>query len=191
MRAPPPVPHAVSVAGPAITVSAVAQFGGARLGDGNSVGFDFNQDHAGHRQPELDQRPARLQGRHRRAVKRDRRVAAINSSTFPNTAYLAAKQSRIVRLQPAQQVFGNLSADYNSGFYGMCVQDDWQLPPQLRLLYGVRYDLFDVPSARPFASNPFSQNFTVDKNNFGPRAGLSWAVDSSARTVVSASGCSE
>src|SRR5262249_33137038 len=33
----------ISVDGPAITVSGVAQFGGARLGDGNSVGFDFKQ----------------------------------------------------------------------------------------------------------------------------------------------------
>ena len=32
-----------AVAGPAITVSGVAQFGGPRIGDGNSVGFDFNQ----------------------------------------------------------------------------------------------------------------------------------------------------
>src|SRR3954464_14527765 len=33
----------ISVDGPAITVSSVAQFGGARLGDSNSGGFDFNQ----------------------------------------------------------------------------------------------------------------------------------------------------
>src|SRR4051795_2894046 len=33
----------VSVDGPAVTVSGIAQFGGARLGDTNSVGFDFNQ----------------------------------------------------------------------------------------------------------------------------------------------------
>ena len=33
----------ISVDGPAITVSGKAAFGGARLGDGNSVGFDFNQ----------------------------------------------------------------------------------------------------------------------------------------------------
>jgi hypothetical protein len=32
-----------AVAGPAITVTGVALFGGPRIGDGNSVGFDFNQ----------------------------------------------------------------------------------------------------------------------------------------------------
>ena len=72
-------------------------------------------------------------------------------------------------------------------FYGMFVQDDWQIAPRLKLLYGLRYDLFDVPEARQFAANPYSQNFAIDKNNFGPRAGLSWSVDNSARTVVRAS----
>ena len=32
-----------AVDGPAITVSGVANFGGPRIGDTNSVGFDFNQ----------------------------------------------------------------------------------------------------------------------------------------------------
>src|SRR4029453_5244689 len=32
-----------AVDGPAITVSGTAQFGGPRIGDGNSVGFDFEQ----------------------------------------------------------------------------------------------------------------------------------------------------
>ena len=39
-------------------------------------------------------------------------------------------------------------------FYGLFVQDDWQITPQLKLLYGLRYDLFDVPAARPFAAEP-------------------------------------
>ena len=66
-------------------------------------------------------------------------------------------------------------------------QDDWQIAPRLKLLYGVRYDLFDVPPARPFAANPYSQNFAIDKNNFGPRAGVSWSVDNRPRPVVRAS----
>jgi len=44
-----------------------------------------------------------------------------------------------------------------------------------------------VPNARPFAANPYSSSFTIDKNNIGPRAGISWAVDSGGRTVVRAS----
>ena len=109
--------------------------------------------------------------------------------TFPSTdAYLAAKSGQNpLGYTTLQQLFGNRAADYNSAFYGLFAQDDWQMTPQLKVLYGIRYDLFDVPSARPFAANPYSQDFTIDKNNFGPRAGLSWAVDSSARTVVRAS----
>ena len=55
--------------GPAVTVNGKASFGGARIGDGNSVGFDFTQgisqviDNVS-----LDPRQARAQGRHRRAV---------------------------------------------------------------------------------------------------------------------------
>jgi hypothetical protein len=44
-----------------------------------------------------------------------------------------------------------------------------------------------VPAARPFGPNPYSQDFRIDKNNLGPRAGVSWSVDSQARTVVRAS----
>ena len=57
----------------------------------------------------------------------------------------------------------------------------------MKLLFGVRYDLFGVPDPRPFASNPYSQKFTVDKDNFAPRAGFSWAIDDSSRTVLRAS----
>ena len=57
----------------------------------------------------------------------------------------------------------------------------------MKLLYGLRYDLFDVPSARAFAPNPYSQDFTIDKNNFAPRVGFSWSLDDRATTVLRAS----
>src|SRR5207237_8589109 len=109
--------------------------------------------------------------------------------TFPSTAaYLDAKSGvNALGYSTLQQVFGNREASYDSGFYGLFAQDDWQVTPQLKVLYGIRYDLFDIPASRPFAGNPLSREFTVDKNNVGPRAGLSWAVDQSAHTVVRAS----
>ena len=181
----------ISVDGPAITVSGVAQFGGARLGDGNSVGFDFNQgitqvidNLSWIRATHAYKMGVDLQWIGDQRVRGDQFVY-----TFPNNAaYLAAKNGTApFGYSTLQQLFGNLAADYNSGFYGFFVQDDWQIRPQLKLLYGLRYDLFDVPSARPYTLNPYSQNFSVDKNNLAPRAGLSWAVDSNARTVVRAS----
>jgi hypothetical protein len=47
--------------------------------------------------------------------------------------------------------------------------------------------VFDVPSARTFAPNPYSQDFTIDKNNIAPRVGLSWSLDDRATTVLRAS----
>lgn len=181
----------ISVDGPAVTVSSVAAFGGARLGDGNSVGFDFNQGIT-----QVIDNLSWLRGKH--GLKAgidaqwiaDKRVRGEQFIyTFPNTAsYLSAKTGQSpLGYTSLQQLFGNASAQYDSGFYGLFAQDDWQVTPQLKVLYGIRYDVFDVPAARGFAANRYSQDFTIDKNNVGPRAGLSWAVDASARTVVRAS----
>src|SRR5262245_12188377 len=179
------------VAGPAITVTGVAQFGGPRIGDGNSVGFDFSQ-----KIWQAVDNYTWIAGSH--AVKGgidaqfigDDRVAGENFQyTFSTTAaYLAAKSgANPFAYTTLQQTFGNLSLSYNSRFYGVFVQDDWQIASRIKLLYGVRYDLFDVPQAKPFAANPYSSNFIVDKNNIGPRAGVSWSLDSTARTVLRAS----
>jgi hypothetical protein len=180
-----------SVAGPAITVSGVAQFGGARIGDGNSVGFDFNQNIW-----QAIDNYTWIAGSH--AVKGgidaqfigDDRVAGENFQyTFSTTAaYLAAKNgSNPYAYTTLQQTFGNLSLSYDSRFYGVFIQDDWQIASRIKLLYGVRYDLFDIPQSKPFAANPYSNNFTVDKNNIGPRAGVSWSLDSTGDTVLRAS----
>jgi hypothetical protein len=181
----------ISVTGPAITVQGSANFGGAQIGDSNSTGFDFKQGIT-----QVIDNVSWIRGRHAlkggidvQFIADDRVKGDLFSYTFAsNDAYLQAKSgANPFAYSSLQQVFGNTAVGYNSGFYGLFVQDDWQLTPQIKVLYGLRYDLFDVPSARPFAANPYSSNFTVDKNNFAPRAGVSWAVDSSARTVVRAS----
>ncbi len=180
-----------SVDGPAITVAGRAAFGGARIGDDNSVGFDFNQGIT-----QVIDNVSWVRGAH--AFKAgvdaqwiaDERVRGdlflYNFATIAD--YLAAKSGANPRsYSNFQQQLGDVTASYDSAFYGLFVQDDWQITPQVKLLFGVRYDLFDVPEARPFTPNPYSRNFTIDKNNIGPRAGLSWAVDQDARTVVRAS----
>jgi carboxypeptidase family protein/TonB-dependent receptor-like protein len=181
----------ISVDGPSVTVSGKAEFGGARIGDGNSVGFDFNQGIT-----QIIDNVSLIRGKH--AFKTgvdaqwiaDKRVRGelflYNFATIAD--YLAAKSgANPFAYSNFQQQLGDLSAKYHSGFYGLFAQDDWQLSSQVKLLFGVRYDLFDVPAARPFAPNPYSQDFTIDKNNFAPRAGVSWSVDQQARTVVRAS----
>jgi hypothetical protein len=180
-----------SVAGPAIVVSGIAEFGGARIGDSNSVGFDFNQGIT-----QVIDNVSLIRGKH--AFKTgvdaqwiaDKRVRGeLFLYNFGSIAdYLSARSgANPFSYTNFQQQLGDLSAKYNSGFYGLFVQDDWQISSRVKLLAGVRYDLFDVPSARPFGPNPYSQDFRIDKNNFGPRAGVSWSVDQSARTVVRAS----
>ena len=181
----------ISVDGPAITVAGKANFGGARLGDGNSVGFDFSQGIS-----QVINNVSWIRGKH--AFKTgidaqwigDERVRGdlflYNFATIAD--YLAAKSGANLRAYSNfQQQLGDVTASYDSTFYGLFVQDDWQILPRLKLLYGLRYDVFDVPAVREFAANPYSQNFAIDKNNIGPRAGLAWAVDSAARTVVRAS----
>ena len=181
----------ISAEGPAVTVSGIAQFGGARLGDTNSVGFDFNQGIT-----QVIDNLSWIRGRHALKAGIDAQWIADRRTrgdqfvyTFPTIdAYLAARNGTApFGYTTLQQLFGNRDAEYDSGFYGLFVQDDWQVAPQVKVLYGLRYDLFDVPQARPFAANPYSQDFTIDKNNVAPRVGVSWAVDSSARTVVRAS----
>jgi hypothetical protein len=179
------------VDGPAITVSGIAQFGGPRIGDTNSVGFNFTQ-----RINQVIDNFTYIKGSH--ALKTgadlqfigDDRVQGDNFQyTFPSIdAYLAAKSGvNPYGYTSLQQTFGDLAISYKSRFYGFFVQDDWQVSSRIKLLYGLRYDLFDVPQARPYALNPYSSDFKIDKNNWGPRAGLSWSLDDSGRTVLRAS----
>jgi hypothetical protein len=180
-----------AAAGPAITVSGVANFGGPRIGDGNSVGFDFNQGIW-----QVIDNMTWLRGKHSFKAGIDAQFIADDRVkgerflyTFLNTAsYLAAKSGAApLGYISLQQDFGVLNVSYNSAFYGFFAQDDWQLKPTMKLLFGLRYDVFDVPSSRPFSANPFSNDFTIDKNNLAPRAGLSWSLDNQAKTVLRAS----
>ncbi len=180
------------VPGPAITVSGIAQFGGPRVGDGNSVGFDFTQ-----RIHQVIDNFTWVRGSHALKVGfdlqliGDERVQGDNFQyTFPTVAsYLAAKSgANPSGYTTLQQTFGTLNIDYKSRFYGFFLQDDWQVTPRLKLLYGVRYDVFDVPAARNYAQNIYNGNeFAIDKNNWGPRVGLAWTLDDAGQTVVRAS----
>ena len=177
--------------GPAVTVTGVANFGGPRIGDTTSAGFDFNQGIW-----QVIDNLTWIRGKHGFKAGIDAQFIADDRVrgerffyTFPNNdTYLSARGGATpLSYTSLQQDFGDLTAAYDSAFYGFFVQDDWQLNSRMKLLYGIRYDLFDVPSARTFAPNPYSQDFTIDKNNFAPRAGFSWSLDENATTVLRAS----
>ncbi len=106
--------------------------------------------------------------------------------TFANTAaYLAARSgANPFGYNTFAQYFGEPDLDFSSNLYGLFVQDDWRLGDSLKLLYGLRYDLYDVPA--PLADAPFaaSRDFRVDTNNVAPRLGLVWTAGADRRTVV-------
>jgi hypothetical protein len=177
--------------GPAVTVSGIAQFGGPRTGETTSVGFDFNQAIW-----QVIDNLSWIRGSHgfkagidAQFIMDDRVRGERFEYTFPTIdSYLAARSGASPRgYTTLRQDFGDLTARYDSAFYGLFVQDDWQVSDRVKVLYGIRYDVFDLPSARPFGANPYSQDFTIDKNNWGPRAGVAWTLDQGARTVVRAS----
>jgi hypothetical protein len=176
--------------GPAVFVSGVANFGGP-IATVSDAGFDFSQ-----KIWQVIDNFTVLRGRHSFKVGGDvqfvddfRRNNLFQLYTFPTVdAYLAAKSGTNPRSYSTfQQLVGDPEVSYDSTFLSLFVQDDLRVSDRLKVLFGLRYDLFKIPEARPFPANPDSSKFKVDKNNFAPRAGFSWTLDSSARTVLRAS----
>lgn len=176
--------------GPAIAISGIAFFGGP-VATVSDAGFDFSQKIW----QVLDNFTV-LRGRHSLKMGFDlqyvddfRRNNLFQLYTFPTIdAYLGARSGVTPRSYSTfQQLVGNPEVSYNSTFLSLFVQDDLRVSDRFKVLFGVRYDLFRIPDARPFAGNALSNDFKVDKNNFGPRAGFSWTLDSRARTVLRAS----
>ena len=108
--------------------------------------------------------------------------------TFPTIAAYQAAQNGTNRLGYTSftQYFGLPDLEYNTSQYGFFVQDDWRVGADLKILYGVRYDLYGVPEADPNAPVETSRDFPVSKSNFAPRLGAVWTLGSDRRSVVRA-----
>jgi hypothetical protein len=177
------VANADSGTGPAITISSPATAFGAPLsgtGQGNA-GFDFKQNIT-----QLIDNFTYIRAAHSykfgfdvQHIYDERTAAPQFAYTFPTiAAYLAAKNGAApLGYSTMSQITGNLSFNMSTNVFSTFVQDDWQIAPTVKILYGVRYDLYSYPAGIADAPLVATHAFNIDKNNFGPRVGVAWSVD--------------
>ena len=125
------------------------------------------------------------------AIKDTRKNNVFARYTFASiAAYTAARNGTNTRgYTNYVEAFGDPNIKYESAFYNFFAQDDWKATRRLKINYGLRYDVYDVPQADANAPFAFSRNFNIDKNNFAPRLGLVYALREGNRpTVLRASG---
>ncbi len=119
-----------------------------------------------------------------------RRAGVFARYLFPSiAAYVAARNgTNTAGYTQYVETIGNPNIDYRSNFYSFFVQDDWKPIQRLKINYGLRYDLYDVPEARADSPLDFSRDFKIDKNNFAPRLGLAYSLrEGNLPTVLRAS----
>jgi hypothetical protein len=78
------------------------------------------------------------------------------------------------------------SVSYVKGQYvGGFAQDKWQISSRLTASLGVRYDFESIPVPDTVDDSlGLTQTFSSDRNNVGPRLGLTYALDKGGRSVV-------
>jgi hypothetical protein len=177
--------------GPAITISNPAIAFGAPVsatGQGNA-GFDFKQDIT-----QVIDNFTYIRAAHSykfgfdwQHIYDERTAAPQFAYTFPTTAsYLAARAGTApFGYTTMSQITGNLSFNMTTNVFSTFVQDDWQISPKVKVLYGVRYDLYKYPQGISDAPLTQTRSFNTDRNNFGPRVGVAWSIDQ--KTVLRAS----
>jgi hypothetical protein len=106
--------------------------------------------------------------------------------TFPSiVAYVNARTGvNPTGYTSFSQTLGDAEITYRSVFYNFFAQDDWKVTRRLKLSYGLRYDMYDVPDGDQNAPFVQGQKFRDDKNNFAPRLGLVYALKEGSRPTV-------
>jgi len=185
------IANADSGSGPAIRIATPAiGFGGpwAATGQGNA-GFDFKQNIT-----QAIDNFTYIRAAHSYKFGFDWQHIYDERTNAPqflyNFATIAAYQAASSGIAPLgyttmSQITGNLSFNMSTDVFSAFVQDDWQIAPTIKILYGVRFDLYKYPAGIADAPLAQTHEFNTDTNNFGPRVGVAWSIDPS--TVVRAS----
>jgi hypothetical protein len=184
------VANSDSGTGPAVSISGIASFGSPVSGTGQgNAGFDFKENIT-----QVIDNFTYIRAAHSYKFGfdmqhiHDERIAAPQFLyTFPSIAsYLAAKTgANRLGYSSMTQITGDLNFAMDTSTYSAFVQDDWQIAPSVKVLYGIRYDLYRYPTGLANAPLTSTQEFNLDKNNFGPRAGVAWSIND--KTVLRAS----
>jgi hypothetical protein len=183
------VPGAQAGSGPAIVVSGAASFGGPIQGNQDS-GFAFTQKIF-----QVVDNFTYVRGDHAykfglslQKVNDTRTQTSSQTYTFASVAnYLAAKSgANPFAYSTFAQFFGNPDLEYDTNMLSLFVQDDWRLSRDIKLLYGLRYDVYSPPDASANAPITSSRDFSKDGNNWQPRVGVVWNLTSDQRTVLRA-----
>ena len=182
-------PGSAAGTGPAINISGAANFGGP-IASASDAGFGFTQGIT-----QLIDNFTYIRGNHSfkagfsfQYVEDTRTVPQYQLYTFSSVAnYLAARNGvNPFAYSGFTQYFGAPGLEYSTNMLALFAQDDWRLKPNVKLLYGVRYDLASPPEANGSAPLVSSRSFTKDKDNIQPRVGVVWTVTHDQRLVVRA-----
>jgi hypothetical protein len=180
------VANADSGTGPAVSIgpasSPIVAFGAPLSGTGQgNAGFDFKQDIT-----QVIDNFTYIRGAHSykfgfdvQHIYDERTAAPQFVYTFPTiAAYVAAKSGAApFGYTTMSQITGNLAFNMSTNVFSTFVQDDWQVASSVKILYGVRYDLYKYPAGIADAPLASTHAFNTDKNNFGPRVGVAWSID--------------
>lgn len=183
------VPGSEAGTGPAIAITGVANFGGPIQGNQDS-GFAFTQKIF-----QVIDNVTYIRGDHSykfgfavQNVSDTRTQTSSQTYTFASVAaYLAAKSgANPFGYSSFAQFFGNPNLEYDTNMLSLFVQDDWRLSRNIKLLYGLRYDVYSPPDALDTAPVASSRDFSQDSNNWQPRVGMVWNLTNDQRSVLRA-----
>lgn len=106
--------------------------------------------------------------------------------TFPSVqAYLDARSGISPRSYTRyNESSGDPFIRLNAAYWNLFAQDDWKVSDRLKLTFGIRYDLYDVPKGDPSSDLPASRKFGVDKNNLAPRFAAVYALRKGERPTI-------